>query len=226
MRATKTETPGVTTLFLSEKNKTVPEFIPGQFINVYFPDLGMPEGKAYSISSAPHEPLFSITVRAIGEFSHRLCDARPGDTISGSLPYGFFYPELEESDVVMLAAGIGITPFRSMLRHAARHSPKRRITLFNSSRTLSDMIFDEELAGLHKELPNFSITRFLTREGAPHKHISRRIKAADIFPFISNTAHTEFLICGSIPFTRDMWRDLRGAGISEDAMYTEAFFSH
>lgn len=226
MRETRTEVPGVVTLFLSEKKGMVPEFVPGQFINVYFPKLNTPEGKAYSISSAPHEPLFSITVRAIGEFSHRLCAARPGDAITGSLPYGFFYPEREESSVVMLAGGIGITPFRSMIHHAAHHSPKRRLMLFHSSRSLSDSMFGKEFANLHNELPNFSITRFITREAASHPHVPRRMRAEDILPLIPDTTHTEFLICGSIPFTRDMWRNLRNAGISEDAMYTEAFFSH
>ena len=45
----KEEAPGVSTLFLENKSGGVPTFVPGQYINVYFPETGTPEGKAYSI---------------------------------------------------------------------------------------------------------------------------------------------------------------------------------
>ena len=87
------EVPGVTTLFLTDEQDNVPPFTPGQYITVYFPELSTPEGKAYSISSAPRESTFSITVRNIGEFSGRLCSISPGETLLASLPYGFLKPQ-------------------------------------------------------------------------------------------------------------------------------------
>src|SRR3989338_3596077 len=91
LRSKETEAPGVTTLSFSDESNAVPPFTSGQYINVYFPEAHTPEGKAYSISSAPDEQTFSITVRAIGEFSNRLSALRKGDTVSGSLPNGFFF---------------------------------------------------------------------------------------------------------------------------------------
>jgi len=228
VRDTRAEVPGVTTVSLSEEDGAVPPFSPGQYINVYFPETRTPEGKAYSVSSAPGEPTFSITVRAIGEFSNRLCAMRPGEAVSASLPYGFFCPERGDSDVAMLAAGIGVAPFRSIIRHAAAHLPSRRVSLFHSIRTWDDAIFREEFESLKKELPNFSITYFVTRGAAPPESgaLPRRMTAKDVLAKISDAPSTEFLVCGSIPFTRDLWRDLRRAGVPEDQMYTEAFFSH
>lgn len=222
------EVPGVVTLSFTDENDCVPSFISGQYINIYFPELNTPEGKAYSISSAPGESTFSITVRAIGEFSNRLYALSPGDAINASLPYGFFYPEREDSDVVMLAAGIGIAPFRSMLRDIASKDPVRQFFLFYSMRTSSDSVFKEEFENLQTKLSNFSLAYFITREKipAPQSAIQRRIEAEDILSRVVDVEKTEFLMCGSISFTRDMWRALRYAGVPEDRMYTEAFFSH
>ena len=51
----------------------------GQYITVFFDDSSTPEGKAYSLSSAPHEKWLSITVKKVGEYSGRLHDLRAGD---------------------------------------------------------------------------------------------------------------------------------------------------
>src|SRR3989344_590628 len=72
-----------------------PEYRVGQFITVFFPEMGKVEGKAYTISSEPSEDTINITVKAIGEFSNKLVGLSAGDTISASLPYGYFYSESE-----------------------------------------------------------------------------------------------------------------------------------
>lgn len=228
VREVVSEAPGVASLSLVDERGAVPEFLPGQFINIYFPETNTPEGKAYSISSSPEEKTFSITVRALGEFSNRLCDMRPGNTVEASLPYGFFRPERDESPVVMLAAGIGITPFRSIIRHAAFHTPHRRLSLFHSVRSSKDTVFRKEFESLAPSLPNFSLSYFITREDVSEisNVVPRRIAPDDILAKTPDVSSAEFLLCGSISFTRDMWRSLRHAGIPEDAMYTEAFFSH
>lgn len=230
VREQVSEAPGVASLSLVDERGDVPEFLPGQFINVYFPETNTPEGKAYSISSSPEEKTFSITVRALGEFSNRLCGMGSGDTVEASLPYGFFRPEREDSPLVLLASGIGITPFRSMLRHAALHTPRRPISLFHSVRTLEDAVFRGEFERVKTAMPNLSLSYFVTRESVPSSAragiTARRMESDDILKGVPSTEGAEFLLCGSISFTRDMWRSLKHAGISEDVLYTEAFFSH
>ncbi len=224
---TCTEAPGIVTLSLTQNDNTVPSCAPGQFINVFFPETKTPEGKAYSISSAPNKKTLSITVRGIGEFSNRLCAMGPGDTVRASLPYGFFRPEREDSDVVMLAAGIGITPFRSIIHTAAQYRSKRRMTLLHTVRTAPDAIFRKEFETLRRQFPGLALSYFVTRQTeTPSYATPRRMNADDVLPHIGTMANTEFLLCGSIPFTRDMWRALKQKGIPADAIYTEAFFSH
>ena len=220
------EAPGVCTLQLLLLGGTVPPFVPGQFITVYAPNLGTPEGKAYSISSAPHEPTLDITVKEMGKFSRYLCSRKTGDEIQGSLPYGYFYSESNTSTLVMVAAGIGVAPFKSMLLSAVRNHPGRPVALFCSNRTAQDIIFKKTLDELQSAHANLRVFHFLTREDAAAPMQSGRIRAHRILAQLKNEKNLEFMLCGSIAFVRDLWRDLRAAGITEDAIYTEAFFSH
>jgi ferredoxin-NADP reductase len=226
VREKREEAPGIITLAVTDMNGNVPEFQPGQYITVFFNDSSVSEGKAYSISSAPHDTLCEITVRAIGEFSHKLSKLEIGDTFAGSLPYGFFGPESNETDLVMLASGIGITPFRSIIRATQRHAPLRSMHLFHSVRTHEDAIFREELKEIAESTP-FLHSHFVTQEeGEPFNMYSGRINAKRIFEMLPEDRSFEFLVCGSISFTRDMWRDLKKHGVPEDYIYTEAFFTN
>lgn len=223
----KREALGVRTLFLTDASGTIPDFSPGQFINVFFPETHTPEGKAYSISSPPGADTLSITVRAIGEFSKRLCGMEPGHTIQASLPYGFFRPEYDDSRLVMLASGIGVTPFRSMLLNEARHRPNRHITLLHSVRTAADAVFRDEFETLKTSLPHLTLSYFVTREEVPPAvGLARRMTVTDALDNAPYREHAEFLICGSISFTRDMWKALHKEGVPDDSLYTEAFFFH
>lgn len=223
------ESATVSTLKLCLSHGNVPAYQAGQFINIYFPELATPEGKAYSMSSAPHEDTLSITVRAMGEFSNRLCALCVGDTLEASLPYGYFYSESKESNLIMIAGGIGVTPFRSMIRNFMKHDTSRKLALFYSARTHDDLLFKKEFDCIQKDHPNFKGFYFVTREKRfDSSVIYTRMNIGDILGSSrrKRILGREFLICGSISFVRDVWKDLRAAGVPEECIYTEAFFSH
>ena len=226
----KIEAPNVATLLLSSSSG-LPPYCPGQFIDVYFPEFGLFQGKSYSISSAPSEKKFSITVKAIGEFSNRLFKLKEDDAITGSEPYGFFFSDLENTHLIMLAGGIGIAPFRATIMVHLMQNSKRKISLFYSSRSEDDIIFKNELNLWRTGHPNLKIKHFITRQTkiTPDK-IQGRITAKcilkEIFSLKNSLKNVEFLICGSIAFVRDMRKGLRALGVSEEVVYTEAFFSH
>ena len=223
----KEESSHIKTLSLAREGGALPEYVCGQYIHVYFPETGIYEGKAYSISSGTDEHTFSITVRSMGEFSRRLCSLVEGECVIGSAPCGFFYPEDGNRPLVLLAGGIGITPFRSILHSASTWRSGRNIYLFHSVRNESEAIFSKEFLSLAQKKQNFLVRYFVTREDVCTlpEAFSRRINAAAVLPYIRTEAGVEALVCGSISFTRDMWRMLRKNGISEEYIYTEAFFS-
>lgn len=223
------ESDSIFSLKIKLKDGEIPTYNSGQFINIYFPELGTPEGKAYSISSSPQESALMITVRIIGEFSKKLSRLNVGDAFNGSLPYGYFYSESKESKLIMIAGGIGITPFRSMIYDSILQNSSRKITLFYSSRIYKDLVFKKQLDKLAIDHGNFQAHYFLTRESTSDIEISKgRIGIDSIIKNIKNddSQDNEFLICGSISFVGDIWKSLRSAGIAEDVIYTEAFFSH
>lgn len=222
---TQPEAPGVTTITFGEASGDAVPFLPGQYLTVYFKDSTTHEGKAYSLSSAPGERL-AITVRAIGEFSNKIAALKPGDRLAVSRPYGFFTPESNLSPLVLIAGGIGIAPMRSIVRESRAGQATRQIALFHSARTLGDAIFRPEFLTLAQTMPNFSMTYFVTREEPPgeDKVLAGRMNAKTVLKRTPWSEHTEFLVCGSIPFARDLWRDLREHGVSEDRILTEAFF--
>lgn len=221
------EAPAVVTLKLSRDDGTIPFYQPGQFITVYFPELGTPEGKAYSISSAPSEPFLAITIKGMGEFSNRLCALQTGDALVASAPCGYFFSESLTSTLILIAAGIGVAPFRSIIINVLHNNPQRSILLFYSSRTVTDIIFGNLLKALEAKHKNLTSTHFITREEQTPKEMHQgRIHTPAILEEIKDGPDPEFLICGSISFVRDLWRGLRDAGIAEERLYTEAFFSH
>jgi len=202
------------TLSLVLESGEIPTFIPGQYINIFFDDLGTSEGKAYSLSSAPTEKKFDITIKVIGTFSEKLNSLKVGDEIQGTLPYGFFYSE-ERSDLVLISAGIGITPFRSMIIENQSLLEKRKISLIHSVKEEYDLIFKEDF-----ERINSDKFRYI-------KNVSSKYGRLDQEKLnLMGLEDKEFMICGSISFVRDMWKILVDFGISQDQIYTEAFFSH
>jgi len=230
------EAPDVKTLKLTLLDGSVPVYTAGQFITIYFPETKTPEGKSYTFSSAPHEDTCNITIKNVGEFSGHLCSLKIGDTINASLPYGFFSSDYPEDELILIAGGIGITPFRSMVKDIVDgHLPlfvedahphkKRNIHIFHSAKTISDLVFKNELEELSEKYSNLKITYHLTQElNVPEGMKKGRINIPIILNSLEKTTDKEFLVCGSISFVRDIWKALRDQGISEDRIYTEAFF--
>lgn len=227
LKSKKDESPGTVSFKFVDENGKVPQFIPGQYINIYFPETGSQEGKAYSIASCTDEKTFTITVKAMGVFSNKIHALKVGDKVVGSLPYGFFYSEDKTKDLVLIAGGIGVTPFRSMIKEVFTKTntkkTKQKIFLFHSARTKDDLLFHGEFKKIQKNNPDFVANFFVTREKVRGVN-SRRMSVEDILPNVKNIKNTDFLICGSIGFVRDMWIGLKKSGMDADQILTEAFF--
>ena len=222
----KKETPNVFTLSLScYEEKSLPSFTPGQFITIYFPESEIVEGKAYSISNTPYDDAINITIKEMGDFSKQILELNVGDIIYASLPYGYFFSERDESTLIFLASGIGITPIKSMIISYLKKNSEREIYLFYGCKTLESIVFKRELDELTLKFLNFRVHYFLSKEEDTPKDMKRgRIDLDWMLEEIESVEHPEFLICGSISFVRDMWKGLRNSGISPENIYTESFF--
>lgn len=220
--ARKQETCTTTTLTLAKSDGSIPQHRPGQCLTVYFPDLSPTLGKQYSVSSAPSEGICAITVKAIGRFSNRLCSLAPGDQILASDPQGSFCPTWERN-IVLLAGGMGITPFRSTIVEAVSLSLNSQIRLFYSAKISTDMPFGNELYKLSQRHPSFYIERFVTKEPTSSTELKyRRLRPDDILS--SHDSQTEYLISGSLNFVLGLKNMLVAAGVDRKQILTESYF--
>jgi len=217
------ESDDVSTIFLDCSDFDILDYKSGQYITVYFPESGTKEGKAYSISSAPSERIFTITVRAVGEFSNKITSLKKGDLLLASKPYGYFYTETEDTPIILIAGGIGITPLRSIVFDNFKKN--REIVLLYSAKNFNDIVFKNQFDELANKNQNFKVKYFLTSEKSDLSCIvNARIQSKDIFDCLKNSTESEFFVCGSISFTRDIWKVIKDLGISDNNIYTEAFF--
>jgi anaerobic sulfite reductase subunit B len=146
------ETADTTTLTLEARGKALPAWAPGQFTMVYAFGVG-----EIPISvSGGRSGRIRHTVRAVGAVSRAICAAPVGSTLGLRGPYGRGWPPPpDNTDVVVIAGGIGLAPLRPVVT-AALARPGRTWVLIGA-RTPADLIFTEEYAewraaGAHVEV--------------------------------------------------------------------------
>jgi ferredoxin-NADP reductase len=94
-----------------------------------------------------------ITIRRLsdGQLSPRLCDAELGQEFDVKGPFGVFtYPPGTFSDLLFVAGGTGVAPFRAMIRHIEDTGGAEKVRMLYSVRTPEDVIYGEELAQWEK----------------------------------------------------------------------------
>jgi ferredoxin-NADP reductase len=149
-----------------------------------------------------------------------------GSVIAASGPYGFFYSEETDSTLVLLAGGIGIAPFRSIISDTLHRNPERKIFLHYSVSDYPDAAFLEDFSSFKKSCPGFAYTVHVTKGAVAGGDCCPGRISADKVAFLhKDDPSAEYFMCGSIPFVRDMWRGLRAYNIPEERLYTEAFFA-
>jgi glycine betaine catabolism B len=153
----KDETPTVRT-FRFSRPKAPFSFRPGQYMAVKLDDVADPRGdsRTFSISSSPtDEDHISVTTRlGPSPFKQRLFQINRGEEVNLWAPFGSFVLE-DNHPAVLLGGGIGITPFRSMIRFAAAMRLMTPIVLLYSSRIAEEIVYRKELETLAQQWKDF-----------------------------------------------------------------------
>lgn len=158
------ETPSTKTFRLvsaDSTKKALPFFRAGQYLSIKTSVDGTSITRPYTISSSPNDTLagfYEITLRKKeGGFltGYAFSSWKEGTRLTASSPSGFFYHERlrDSADILALAGGSGITPFRSMLKDIIENNRNLRITLIYGTRSPDDIIFGAELRELSKKAP-------------------------------------------------------------------------
>lgn len=175
------------------------DYQPGQFLTLRVPsDQTGSVARCYSLASAPvHDELPKVTVKRTrdGYGSNWICDnLKPGAQIESLPPSGVFTPENFHTPLLLIAAGSGVTPVMSILKHALK-TGTHRVTFFFANRSESDVIFAEELRELQTAYPaRLTVLHWLESvQGLP----SDRTLATVFAPLAAT--HTAYM-CGPGPF--------------------------
>jgi ferredoxin-NADP reductase len=221
----KYETMDVISLLFRPVDNLNYDFIPGQYIDVK-PPLFFGHSKSYTMSSTSNDSLIRLTIKRNGNMSSSMIDMPIGSTVVFNGPYGNFYPDKTMDNIVMIAGGIGITPFYSVIKNKIESGSNTKITLIYSNKTKKDITFFKSLNELMDDNPNLKIVHCITREITTDSRISEngRIDENIISEYASPLKEACYYVCGSIGFVDNMWQILKSMHIKEDEIYTEAFY--
>lgn len=131
-------------------------YLPGQFHFVtFYRASNLPvEEHHWTISSSPTTPdVLCSTIKESGDFTASIGKTKPGDMAVVDGPFGRFSYLLHpgERELVFIAAGIGITPLMSMLRHLRDTRDERSVTLVYANTTEADIVFHDELTEMERD---------------------------------------------------------------------------
>lgn len=212
------------------------EFRPGQAIDLILTGPGTETNSqdvrhAFSIVSAPHEDELVVATRMRDSAFKRALGALPiGAATQIDGPFGSLTLHKNPARAgVLVAGGIGITPFMSMLRHAAKHQVPQDLALLYSNRRPEDTAFLAELKQLERQNPRFRLHATMTdmsHSAQAWAGETRLIDQTLVRRTIEGLGTPIFYASGP-PAMVDAMRDaLIGAGVDEDDLRTEEFHGY
>jgi len=208
------------------------EFIAGQFMDVTLdsPKDTDSEGntRAFSIASPPHEDSLMVTTRLRDTaFKRNLASLPLGTAVTLAAASGDLLLHHDPSrPAVMLAGGIGITPFRSILLDATRRKLGHEMSLFYSNRRPEDAPFLQELEGLARENPRFHFVPTMTamdQSHRPWKGERGRIDVAMMARHSPGSSAPVYYLAGPPRLVNELHAMLSRAGIAEPSLRAETF---
>ncbi|OGK13883.1 hypothetical protein A3C98_01870 [Candidatus Roizmanbacteria bacterium RIFCSPHIGHO2_02_FULL_37_15] len=208
------------------------DFLPGQFmrltLNIDNPDE-RGNSRFFSIASSPSEKDYlMITTRTDhSTFKKSLFSLPDGAKVQLSAPYGTFTLKKEEAAPhVFLAGGIGITPFRSMIRYASDSGLSIPITLFSSFSEVGDVIFQKEFQEIAAKHSWLKLVETITQPGETKSSWQGNIGRIDadlIKKHVSDLSSSLFYSAGPPSMVEAIVNIVKSLGVNDSRIRKEKF---
>ncbi len=217
--------------------RPIPSFKPGQFLSFKVLVAGKEEIRAYSLSDAPRPDHYRITVkRALapeqglphGKVSAFFQDELAvGARLQVKAPAGTFTLDTaKDTPVVMIAGGVGATPFVSMLAALAEEGSSRPVTFFYAAKKPSELMMRGQLDEIAKKLPGLRLVFVVSSaeggawpEGVDHiGHINM-----ELLKHYLPKGHYEFYMCGPTGMMAALTAAFKKAGVADRHIHSESF---
>jgi ferredoxin-NADP reductase/predicted pyridoxine 5'-phosphate oxidase superfamily flavin-nucleotide-binding protein len=202
-------------------------------IRITLPGDAKPLIRTYTLSVAPSDGLYRISVKRDGRVSAHLHDTlKVGDVIEARAPAGdFTIDALERRPAVLMAAGVGITPMLAMLRHVVYEGLRKRrvrpVWMIVSSHSLASRAFAQEIDALEQSAGGaVNVIRVLSDTNGAR--LGRDYDASgriDIDLLTSRLPFNDydFYLCGPGTFMQSIYDGLRALNVSDGRIHAEAF---
>lgn len=232
----------ITSFYLKpEDGGALPDYLPGQYITVRMPTSdGSTTMRNYSLSDKPGQDYFRISVKREtgpkadtpkGYVSNKLHDdIEVGDVIEVGPPCGEFFLNLNdrhERPLVLLAAGVGITPILSIMKSAIESMPEREIIFVHGCLNEDVQPFKaviDDLATKHSKLKIHY--RYSDPETEGVKRVgdcSTGFVDAKLIESLLPDRHADYYFCGPKPFMVNIYHELLAWGIPGNQVHFEFF---
>jgi ferredoxin-NADP reductase len=208
------------------------EFVAGQSIDLTLLDPSETDAKGnmrtFSLASAPYEMDLMVATRMRDTaFKRELKKLPLGTALKFEGPFGSMTLHKKITrPAVLLAGGIGITPFRSMLFQDTKIDAGHRMTLFYSNRRPEDAAFLAELSQLAGQNPNFTLVATMTHLGDSQTAWNGErgyIDQAMLERFVRKSIQPIYYIAGPPALDSTMREMLEKFGVEEDDINSEGF---
>jgi nitric oxide dioxygenase len=235
VKEVRKESDNVTSFYLQTPDGKSPGlFHPGQYISVAITQNGMRQLRQYSLSDAPEQPWWRISVKRENEnqpsglLSNWLHDnVKAGDTIQTSAAFGDFKPGIDGSaPIVLLSAGVGITPMVSVLNTLAERNPNRRVLFAHAARHGRHHPLRSDIRVARSKLKALTEVQFYEtpdandQAGVDYQHQGRM--SLDWLN-LEQVSDANIYLCGPTPFMQQQWKDLIAAGVAPSRIHREVF---
>ncbi len=218
--AIRRESPQVMSIRLeADDHSSLPPPLPGQYLTVRITGAGEPTPlRSYSLSGDPTAGVYRISVKRedhglVSQWLHAHIEA--GSVIETAAPRGDFYLADGSNPVVLISAGIGVTPVLAMLHALSATHSTRDIWWLHTTRDRETHAFAAEVTALIESLPHARQLVFYTRTQG---HLDQPTVAALGLP-----ADAAAYLCGPTQFMTDMRDALTAAGLDPAHIHSELF---
>jgi ferredoxin-NADP reductase/MOSC domain-containing protein YiiM len=225
------ETATVSSIYLAAPNgRSLPAARAGQYLTLRIPAAGQPPPvRSYSLSSAPGASSYRISVKhePHGTVSGYLTGSlRPGDVLDAAAPRGDFVLGETTGPVLLISAGIGVTPVLSMLHDLAAIHGDREIWWIHGARRPREHALADEAYTLLASLPHAHEHVFYSAATPPELHGARATAGRltkDKLAALGVPTGSDAYICGPASFMADMQEALTAIGVDPTRIHTELF---